>query len=52
VSQDVYSTYPAAPPAGNISGHFIVGVPPHGGGATNDVCELDEIGNCVAVLVK
>ena len=49
---DVYSTRPAAPPAGNISGHFIKGVIPNGGGATNETCDLDEIGNCVAVLVK
>jgi hypothetical protein len=47
---DVYSS--PSPPPGNISGHFIVGVTPNGGGATNETCDLNEVGNCVAVLVK
>ena len=47
---DVYSTNPV--PAGNISGHFITGVTPNNGGASNDTCVLTEVGNCVAVLVK
>jgi hypothetical protein len=47
---DAFST--ANPPDGNISGHFIIGVDPNGGGATNETCDLNEVGNCVAVLVK
>lgn len=47
---DVYSTTPV--PAGNISGHFITGVTPNNGGASTETCDLNEVGNCVAVLVK
>lgn len=51
---DDYSINP--PPAGNISGHFIVTVTPNpNGGSTgpgNTLCDVTEIGKCVAVLVK
>ena len=50
INADTYSDNP--PPAGNISGHFIVGVTPNNGGASTETCDLDEVGNCVAVLVK
>jgi hypothetical protein len=46
----VYSVVPT--PAGNISGHFIKGVQPNTGGTSNETCDLNQVGNCVAVLVK
>jgi hypothetical protein len=47
---DVFSS--ANPPTGNISGHFMVGVEPNVHNPSPETCDLNQVGNCVAVLVK
>jgi hypothetical protein len=37
---------------GVISGHFVKNVTPNAGGSGTATCDFDDIGECVAVLVK
>ncbi|MCW3016568.1 MAG: hypothetical protein JWO02_3660 [Solirubrobacterales bacterium] len=37
---------------GVISGHFVKNVTPNAGGNSTDICDFNDIGECVAVLVK